>query len=67
LFHCAGRETGLDLSSSRSSFEGIPALIHADMRSLEVGDRAVAFKSSSGAQTPGPDSIVMQAHLPYGA
>jgi len=67
LFHCADRETKLDLSSSRSSCEGTPALIPADGHSLEIGDRVVALKSSTGAQTPGLDSLVMTAHLPYGA
>ena len=67
MFHCADRETGLDLSSSQSSCEGIPALIPAGGHSLEIGDRVIALKSSTGAQDPGLDSLVMTARLPYGA
>ena len=67
MFHCAGRETGLGLSSYRSSCGGIPALIPAAVHSLGIGERVVALKSSSGAQTPGLDSLVMTARLPYGA
>ena len=67
MFHCADRETVVDLSSSRSSCEGTPALIPAGVHSLEIGDRVVALKSSTGAQTPGLNSLVMIAHLPYGA